>query len=139
MGAGMSLVFPSLALIVVRRVDDRRRGAAMGAFTSFFDLGVGLGAPFAGLIASVGAGSHYPAAFYAGACACALGACIGFVSTRGIAAAGAVSRILASRIPAAARAACSPTAHAPPAANWRSGRRRCRRSHRGRWPTTAGC
>lgn len=87
MGAGMSLVFPSLALLVVRRVGEQRRGAAMGAFTSFFDLGVGLGAPFAGLIASIGSGGHYPAAFFAGACACVAGACVGFVSTRGIAAA----------------------------------------------------
>ena len=87
MGAGMSLVFPSLALIVVRRIGEDSRGAAMGAFTSFFDLGVGLGAPFAGLVASLGGGGHYPAAFYAGAALCALGACIGFVSSRGVPAA----------------------------------------------------
>jgi MFS family permease len=83
-GAGMSLVFPSLALIVVRRIGEEQRGAAMGAFTSFFDLGVGLGAPFAGLIASLGSGGHYPAAFYAAAALCALGACIGFASSRGL-------------------------------------------------------
>lgn len=87
MGAGMSLVFPSLALIVVRRIGEDRRGAAMGAFTSFFDLGVGLGAPFAGLVASLGGGGHYPAAFYAGAALCALGACIGYISSRGLPAA----------------------------------------------------
>ena len=54
MGMGMSLLFPSLALLVVDRVPDERRGAAMGAFTAFFDLGFGLGAPFAGLVASAG-------------------------------------------------------------------------------------
>ncbi len=86
MGAGMSLVFPSLALIVVRRISDQRRGAAMGAFTSFFDLGVALGAPFAGLVASLGGGGNYPAAFFAGATCCLAGAIIGFVSSRGIAA-----------------------------------------------------
>jgi len=60
MGAGTSLIFPSLALLVVQRVDDARRGAAMGAFTAFFDAGVGLGAPLAGAIAAV---SDYRTAF----------------------------------------------------------------------------
>ena len=83
MGAGMSLLFPSLALLVVDRVPDERRGAAMGAFTAFFDLGVGLGAPFAGLVASL-AGGEYAIAFYvAGAC-CVGGAVLGWFSTRGI-------------------------------------------------------
>ena len=83
MGAGMSLLFPSLALLVVDRVPDERRGAAMGAFTAFFDLGVGLGAPFAGLVASL-AGGEYAVAFYvAGAC-CVGGAFLGWFSTRGI-------------------------------------------------------
>ena len=36
----------------------------MGAFTAFFDLGVGLGAPFAGLVASWT--GEYPPAFYVG-------------------------------------------------------------------------
>jgi len=82
MGAGMSLVFPSLALIVVRRVGERGRGAAMGAFTAFFDLGVGLGAPFAGLVASLGGGGNYRAAFFAGAALCVVGACVGWASSR---------------------------------------------------------
>lgn len=82
MGAGMSLLFPSLALLVVDRVDPARRGAAMGAFTAFFDLGVGLGAPFAGLVASwTGA---YPPAFYVGGSLCLMGALLGWFSTRGI-------------------------------------------------------
>jgi MFS family permease len=53
MGAGTSLIFPSLALLVVRRVGDAGRGAAMGVFTAFFDAGVGVGAPLAGAIASL--------------------------------------------------------------------------------------
>jgi MFS family permease len=60
MGTGTSLIFPSLALLVVRRVGDARRGAAMGAFTAFFDAGVGLGAPLAGAVAAV---SDYRTAF----------------------------------------------------------------------------
>ena len=48
MGAAFSLLYPSLSLIVVERVPETRRGAALGTFTAFFDAGVGLGAPLAG-------------------------------------------------------------------------------------------
>lgn len=81
MGTGMSLLFPSLALLVVAKVDEQRRGAAMGAFTAFFDVGVGIGAPFAGLVASL-SGGDYPPAFYVGACLCVGGALLGWYSTR---------------------------------------------------------
>jgi MFS family permease len=43
MGAAFSLLLPSLALLVVNRVPESRRGAAMGTFTAFFDVGVGVG------------------------------------------------------------------------------------------------
>jgi MFS family permease len=64
LGVGFSLLYPSLALIVVERVEDARRGAALGAFTAFFDIGFGLGAPLTGAVASVGG---YSAAFAAAA------------------------------------------------------------------------
>src|SRR5688572_2508708 len=67
MGTGFSLSFPSLALLVVEEVDEETRGAAMGAFTAFFDVGVGIGGPLAGAVSSV---AGYPAAFAVGA-ACA--------------------------------------------------------------------
>jgi MFS family permease len=60
MGAGFSLLFPSLALVVLNRVPEERRGAAMGTFTAFFDFGVGLGSPIAGVAAALGG---YQAAF----------------------------------------------------------------------------
>jgi MFS family permease len=60
MGAGFSLLFPSLALVVINRVPEERRGAAMGTFTAFFDLGVGIGSPIAGAAAALGG---YEAAF----------------------------------------------------------------------------
>ena len=43
MGAAFSLLYPSLSLIVVERVSETQRGAALGTFTAFFDAGVGLG------------------------------------------------------------------------------------------------
>jgi len=54
MGAAFALLFPSLALLVVDRVPEERRGAAMGTFTAFFDVGFGIGAPLAGAMAGIG-------------------------------------------------------------------------------------
>jgi MFS family permease len=52
MGLGLSLLYPSLALIVIRNTADAQRGAALGMFTSFWDLGVAAGGVGAGFIAS---------------------------------------------------------------------------------------
>ena len=68
MGLGFSTLYPSLALLVVRRADEDRRGAALGTFTAFFDIGMGVGGPLAGAIASV---AGYGAAFWVAA-VCAL-------------------------------------------------------------------
>ncbi|HEX4188023.1 MAG TPA: MFS transporter [Solirubrobacteraceae bacterium] len=59
-GVGFSMLFPSLALMVVGAVDEDRRGSALGAFTAFFDIGVGLGGPIAGATAAL---AGYPAVF----------------------------------------------------------------------------
>ncbi len=71
-GVGFSMLFPSLALMVVGEVQDDRRGTAMGAFTAFFDIGVGLGGPIAGGAAAL---AGYPAVFYLSALA-ALGTAV---------------------------------------------------------------
>ena len=83
MGSGFALLFPSLALLVVNRVPEERRGVAMGTFTAFFDLGMGIGGPLAGAAAALGG---YEAAFWLAA-ACALGAVAVAVSLRRAAAA----------------------------------------------------
>ena len=54
--------------VVINRVPEERRGAAMGTFTAFFDLGVGIGSPIAGAAAALGG---YEAAFLVAA-GCAL-------------------------------------------------------------------
>jgi MFS family permease len=59
-GVGFSMLFPSLALMVVGEVGEDGRGSALGAFTAFFDVGVGLGGPLAGATASL---AGYPAVF----------------------------------------------------------------------------
>ncbi len=71
-GVGFSMLFPSLALMVVGEVGDDRRGSALGAFTAFFDIGVGLGGPLAGATASL---AGYPAVFVLAAAA-ALGTAV---------------------------------------------------------------
>jgi MFS family permease len=70
MGAAFALIYPSLSLVVVNSVSEARRGSALGTFTAFFDVGVGLGGPLAGAAASL---AGYSAAFWL-ASACALGA-----------------------------------------------------------------
>lgn len=72
MGGAYSTLYPSLALIVLERVPEERRGVALGTFTAFFDVGVGLGATFVGIAASLGG---YGAAFWLGA-GCALTAAL---------------------------------------------------------------
>lgn len=53
MGTGFALLNPSLMLIVVGQVSEAARGAALGTFTAFFDGGVGVGAPLAGLASAL--------------------------------------------------------------------------------------
>jgi MFS family permease len=60
MGAAFSLLYPSLSLIVIARIPETRRGAALGTFTAFFDAGIGFGAPLAGVAAAI---SGYEGAF----------------------------------------------------------------------------
>ncbi len=61
MGAGLSLLFPALALLVINRTDRSQQGAALGAFASFWDVGLAVGGPAAGLIASL---AGYPAIYW---------------------------------------------------------------------------
>jgi MFS family permease len=51
-GSGFSLVFPALGVEAVRRLPPQSRGAGMGAYVAFFDLGLGLAGPVAGAIAA---------------------------------------------------------------------------------------
>jgi MFS family permease len=55
-----TLLFPALAMLVVNAVEPSQRGAGLAAYSSFFDLGFGVGAPVLGLIASqLGYGALY--------------------------------------------------------------------------------
>ena len=70
MGVGFSLLHPSLALMVMNRTDKSKQGAALGAYTSFWDLGLSIWGPVTGAVAT---GFGYPAVFVVGA-ACAAAA-----------------------------------------------------------------
>jgi len=59
-GIGYSLVYPGLGVEAVRRVPPESRGLAMGAYTAFLDLALGLGTPALGLVAgAVGLGAAF--------------------------------------------------------------------------------
>lgn len=73
MGTGYSVLFPSLAVIAVERTDEERRGAALGLFTAFFDAGMGVGAPLAGVMAAV---TGYTGMFLAAGALAAAGALV---------------------------------------------------------------
>ncbi|HET7053191.1 MAG TPA: MFS transporter [Solirubrobacterales bacterium] len=80
MGAAFALLYPSLSLIVVERTPETRRGAALGTFTACFDAGVGVGAPLAGIAATL---SDYEGAFlFAAAVALASSATTAFAVRR---------------------------------------------------------
>lgn len=50
-GAGFALVFPALMALTVDRVADAERGAAVGSFTAFFDIGSSGGGYAVGAVA----------------------------------------------------------------------------------------
>jgi MFS family permease len=52
-GCGLALLYPSLSLLVAETVAPEQRGVAMGAFTSFVDVGLGAGALAGGVITAV--------------------------------------------------------------------------------------
>ncbi|MGI8632193.1 MAG: MFS transporter [Solirubrobacterales bacterium] len=73
MGAAFSTLFPALSIVAIQRVPEHRRGSAMGTFSAFFDLGMGVGAPLAGVAA---AAAGYPAAFWLSVAAALAGAAL---------------------------------------------------------------
>jgi MFS family permease len=50
-GMGYSLVYPGFGLEAVRRAPPEAKGLAMGAFTAFMDLSLGIADPTLGLVA----------------------------------------------------------------------------------------
>jgi MFS family permease len=49
-GSGFALVFPALGVEVVKTIADQNRGSALGIFTAFLDLSMGVTGPVAGFI-----------------------------------------------------------------------------------------
>ena len=77
-GLGYSLVYPGLGVEAIRRAPRESRGLAMGAYTAFLDLSLGVTGPALGLIAGW---SGLPAVFIASAAVvlCAAGVALRLV------------------------------------------------------------
>jgi predicted MFS family arabinose efflux permease len=69
-GAGFSLVFPSLGIQAAKSIPAHSRGSAFGAFFAFFDIALGLTAPLCGGVASY---FSYASIYFVGMIACLLG------------------------------------------------------------------
>ncbi len=74
-GCGFALVFPAIGVEAVARVPAGSRGAALGAYSAFLDLALGVTGPVAGYISS---GYGYPSIFLAAAVAVLAGFMIAF-------------------------------------------------------------
>ena len=65
-GSGYSLVYPGFGVEAVRSAPAQSRGLAMGAYTAFLDVALGLGTPALGLLAEVaGLGTVFAASLLA--------------------------------------------------------------------------
>jgi predicted MFS family arabinose efflux permease len=69
-GLGLSLIFPAMAVEALRDVEPANSGAAIGVYTVFLDLSLGITGPLAGaLIGQLG----YASVYLLGAVAAAMG------------------------------------------------------------------
>jgi predicted MFS family arabinose efflux permease len=74
-GFGYSLVYPGFGVEAVRRAPAESRGLAMGAYTAFLDLALGLANPALGLVAGgLGLGAVFLASALAVTCSAAFAA-----------------------------------------------------------------
>lgn len=74
-GFGYSLVYPGFGVEAVRRAPAESRGLAMGAYTAFLDLALGVANPALGLVAGgVGLGAVFLASALIVACSAAVAA-----------------------------------------------------------------
>ena len=74
-GAGVGLMFPAIVALTLSRVGGERAGAAVGAASSLWDIGIMIAGPLGGALVHLG----YPAAFTAAAlivCAAAVVAAV---------------------------------------------------------------
>lgn len=58
-GFGYSLVYPGFGVEAVRRAPAKARGTAMGTYTAFLDLSLGVSSPVLGMLAARGSGKVF--------------------------------------------------------------------------------
>jgi predicted MFS family arabinose efflux permease len=70
-GCGFALVFPALGVEVVRGVNEQNRGTALGIYTAFLDLAMGVTGPIAGYVITLaGYAATFLSASGAAICGC---------------------------------------------------------------------
>ncbi|MBO1324406.1 MFS transporter [Acetobacter sp. TBRC 12305] len=81
-GAGFALLFPALGVSAVAKTGPESRGAAIGAFSVFLDIAIGLSGPLLGMIVPLGG---YMGVYLSAAVFSVLGAaiCLGLISREG--------------------------------------------------------
>jgi MFS family permease len=72
-GAGFAILYPALAVLVLDATPEPDRGTAIGAFTSFWDLGLAAG----GLVSGAVARADLPSTFFVAAVAAVVTAALG--------------------------------------------------------------
>jgi MFS family permease len=76
-GLGYSLVYPALGVEAVRRAPPQSHGLAMGAYTAFLDLSLGLASPALGVIAGVaGLNAVFLVSTFAALCTAPIALCL---------------------------------------------------------------
>jgi MFS family permease len=75
-GSGFALVFPALGVEAVSRVSNHNRGAALGAYSVFLDVALGLTGPVGGWVAGL---YDYPAIFLVASATTLAAAALSFV------------------------------------------------------------
>jgi predicted MFS family arabinose efflux permease len=72
-GCGFALIFPALGVEALKTVADQNHGAALGVYTAFLDLAMGITGPIAGfIVGKFGYSAIFLHGSEAAACACVL-------------------------------------------------------------------
>nr|MBA2815108.1 major facilitator superfamily transporter [Candidatus Pantoea persica] len=115
-GCSFSLIFPALSVEAVKHVARQDQGSALGVYSAFLDLGLGLTGPVAGLLI----GYWGMQSVYLATAIIVMGACCSATAAQHNAAPSAIRTARRGRRPAAQTPAASGSTPLPGCAAWPS-------------------